>query len=116
LWRRDLTCEHGIESTVCKIDEATKTLHVFRFGAISQAALEGILAKAGIDFVVKATIRHRAMSEADTDPASTAPSVGEEAPGQAITHYAPAAPTAIVRPVAATKPGESDPRQLFMLH
>lgn len=71
-----------------------------------QAALEEILQRAGSTFSVKATVRHRAMSATHNEPVDESAGVGEEAPGQAITHYAPAAPTVIVRAIAPIESGK----------
>jgi L-threonylcarbamoyladenylate synthase len=90
----DGDCMHGIESTVVKIDAAAKELLVYRQGAVSQKRLEDLLetdenvAKlGGVHWKVRVVSRVVHMTA--NDPAPAAVTVGQEAPGQAVTHYAP---------------------------
>ena len=91
-------CMHGIESTVVKANIATKEVQLYRQGAISQKRLEEILENAdnvaklgGIQWTVKVVSRIVHMTASDPAPAAapSSGSVGQEAPGQAVTHYAP---------------------------
>ncbi|KAJ1444862.1 DHBP synthase RibB-like alpha/beta domain-containing protein [Pelagophyceae sp. CCMP2097] len=85
----DACCEHGIESTVCKIfeDDGGVVLRIFRRGAVSQSALSAaVLAVCGAGgYRVEETL---AENRADT---------AAEAPGQLLTHYAPRLPCYLAR-------------------
>ena len=88
----DTACKHGIESTVIKINKEMKQINIFRQGAITQYSLENILismksklTNQWIVNVVSRTVAMHSVSE-DTKIVST---IGQEAPGQAITHYSP---------------------------
>eukprot|EP01035_Chromulina_nebulosa_P034519 gene34519-46324_t len=106
-----VSCEYGIESTVLKVDGATKTLTIFRQGAVTQLQIEHVLqavmspSSAAVAWTVVAVSRTVQMhnprdeeltkptstltltrGEEETKPAEAAPSlVGQEAPGQAVS-------------------------------
>lgn len=84
------TCEHGIESTVLKIDYANRCLKVFRKGAVSLEQLESLVTQNREILFEEWTVEsvNRAVSMLDNSNAGVA-TKGEQAPGQAITHYAP---------------------------
>ena len=104
-----VSCEFGIESTVLKVDGATKTLTIFRQGAVTQLQIEKVLrtlnpsAAAWTVAAVSRTVQmHKRVEEEDAQPqASIAATVGQEAPGQAVTHYSPDVPCVMVRSVHA---------------
>lgn len=114
-------CEFGIESSVVKIDAANEQLIIFRQGAISQHQLEQCLRSVGSSWKVVAVQRavkmHSAVHTESSVPVGVESSVngtsdskpelsaeeqeqeiaaGQQAPGQAITHYAPDVPCFIV--------------------
>ena len=114
------TCRHGIESTVCKVDGAAAELVVYRRGATSEADLRRALAAAGLAgrLAVRVVNNHIPLPDAGEEGGggggdSTAQAdaaergeerereqeseVGQEAPGQLITHYAPDVPAFVVR-------------------
>jgi len=114
---RHLTCEHGIESTVCKIDAAAKRLVIYRQGAVTLAAIQRVLEGNDLNDYTIEVIKKYAPIETDGEgadgillgnppqkktrhdkPTCHSPSlgseeIGQEAPGQLITHYAPEVPT-----------------------
>jgi L-threonylcarbamoyladenylate synthase len=114
-----VNCEFGIESSVVKIDEGNRQLIIFRQGAVSQAQLEQCLASVRKDtgagaaastWKVVAIQRAVKMHSTDNSGPAAASSeetaraekeqeelAGQQAPGQAITHYAPDVPCVIVR-------------------
>lgn len=95
------SCEHGIESTVAKIDGAAKRIVIFRQGAVTQQLVEDALRSCNLaDWHVCAMNRALKMEGTGDAAAAAATSTsavavreeaqqGQEAPGQAITHYAP---------------------------
>lgn len=128
-------CEHGIESTVIKIDPSTQRIMLFRQGAITKPQLEDALRSIDDEEecsqhnfdnwkveVVKRTVEmhaaatqvgqsnvRRNKSSVDRLPdqhglEKTEKGVqdqegtveGQEAPGQAVTHYAPDVPCMVV--------------------
>jgi hypothetical protein len=93
-------CEVGIESTVARVDAASRELLVLRRGGVSELALAAALAKAGSAFVVRAKPRDA--------PAVVAEGVAAVAPGQLLTHYAPDRPTflALLGPTGASLQSE----------
>jgi len=120
---RASTCEHGIESTVCKIDAEAKCLIVYRQGAVPLAAIQRSLEENQLDdykievvrkFVPmpdeskqKVTENYQSNSPAPSKKLKTQEyainaeeekDVGEAAPGQLITHYAPDVETFLVNP------------------
>ena len=91
------TCAVGIESTVAKIDTARKVVTVLRQGAVSEADIYECLMESGYNtWQVEALSRVVKMHSSEDTPSSSSSSsagaVGEQAPGQAITHYAPDVP------------------------
>lgn len=106
-----VNCEFGIESSVVKIDAANKQLLIFRQGAVGQSQLEQCLAGVDDSWKVVAVQRAVKMHSADnsgpaaasgsesaaSDKDSEESAAGQQAPGQAITHYAPDVPCVIVR-------------------
>jgi L-threonylcarbamoyladenylate synthase len=99
------SCVHGIESTVLKIDGERQRLRVFRQGAISVLQLEALLEH---DWEIEVYQRHIKMegvqqesSQSPLELSEREQEVGQEAPGQAITHYAPDVPCYLV--TACTK-------------
>lgn len=106
-------CEFGIESSVVKIDAANEQLIIFRQGAVSQLQLEQCLRSIGSTWKVVAVQRAVKMHSAEHADGSASASIetaevqseeekeqevaaGQQAPGQAITHYAPDVPCFIV--------------------
>ena len=81
------TCRIGIESTVAKIDSASKTIFIFRQGAVSRAQLTIALTSAGIDWLVSEEVKKFHQTTATSEL-----TVGSEAPGMCLTHYAPDVP------------------------
>lgn len=121
-------CEYGIESSVVKIDVETEQLIIFRQGAVNQQQLENCLASAPSTigkWKVAAIKRAVKMShtESSEKPAPHADSAecaavvdaeqeslaGQQAPGQAITHYAPDVPCFIVQKVTVLEAGADAP-------
>lgn len=97
------TCLHGIESTVIKIDSANKRIMMLRQGAITTAQIKEVLVKVGaVEWDVAVIVRTVKMHPT-TPNEVIVPEVarGEEAPGQAITHYAPNNPCWMVSSVGA---------------
>lgn len=116
------TCEHGIESTVVKLDVVTKKnsigvievfdrrLCILRQGAVTQIQIENSLKEYHamlqspwlVQSIERSVVMHNTLEHPITiqNPSqSLLPSIqveGQEAPGQAITHYAPDVPCIIV--------------------
>lgn len=86
-------CDHGIESTVCSIGPG-QYVTVFRRGAVTRSQLEDALKE--IDFHVKVVDNF-----SKTPPKSNDDAVGEVAPGQLLTHYAPRLPAFLTTIAAA---------------
>lgn len=105
-------CLHGIESTVVKANIANKEVQIYRQGAVSQTRLQEILENVenvkklgGVQWTVRVVSRIVHMTASDLVPTptctgantsiktdtdtTTTTTVGQEAPGQAVTHYAP---------------------------
>ena len=105
----DRACQHGVESTVVKIEPSTRTIQLFRQGAVTRAMLQKTLDSyaalgAGL-WNVRVVRRTVEMHGTDKDKAKTVKSCseigeGQEAPGQAITHYAPDVPCYTVQSVS----------------
>ena len=91
------TCLHGIESTVLKIDEIQSKILILRQGAVTQHRIEQILRENRINWIVEAIQRTVKMETANEINETTDEPIGQEAPGQAITHYAPDVPCVIVK-------------------
>ncbi|RYG59804.1 hypothetical protein EON64_19870, partial [archaeon] len=91
----DLSCEFGIESTVVKLDAGHSQLLVYRQGAVSQQLLQDCLSQAALPW--STTVVTRVVNMHDQEEKKD--SVGEVAPGQAVTHYAPDVPCYLVQGV-----------------
>lgn len=91
----DSSCEFGIESTVLKVDGNTNQLLIYRQGAVTEDELEDALTKSNIHWKIITVNRTVKMhgngkdEENKSKAVTEATEVGEEAPGQAITHYSP---------------------------
>jgi len=111
------TCLHGIESTVCKIDLSRRMVVIFRQGAVTQVALQTeLLAHAvsntwSVEVVTRSVNMHAQLKEQEKGPEQAVRSTpiqvpvsvaGEQAPGQAITHYAPDVPCFLARSLQIT--------------
>mmetsp|Transcript_6414 Transcript_6414/g.9341 ORF Transcript_6414/g.9341 Transcript_6414/m.9341 type:complete len:618 (-) Transcript_6414:212-2065(-) len=71
-------CQVGVESTVAKVDEQSRTVSILRHGAVSPRDMERCLRDAGIhDYSVDVRAR------------TTSDQVKNVAPGQTVRHYAP---------------------------
>ena len=89
-------CSVGIESTVAKIDAVEKKIILFRRGGISQAQLESALRQGPFsDFSVE--VRAKVVIHKEEEVGLKG--VGEEAPGQHLTHYAPDVPATLLKVV-----------------
>ena len=106
------TCNVGIESTVAKVDSATKTIIIYRRGGISEAAIKNCLAHT--EYTVQALNKQvphdpsqipvddvAAVADQDTKVPDTkvehvVANTGEQAPGQCLTHYAPDVATSLL--------------------
>lgn len=91
---RTVDCLVGIESTVAKVDSENKKIVLFRRGGISQCQLEAALRDGAFsDYVVDVRAKVVIHEEEATTGLKT---VGEEAPGQHLTHYAPDVPATLL--------------------
>lgn len=102
----DRHCEFGIESTVAKLSEESKEIIIYRQGAITQAKIEHILRRNKLQWSVKVVKKmvdmhgtHAVDKKEDCSGKRSGGDVGQQAPGQAITHYAPDVPCMIVMSV-----------------
>ena len=92
------TCDVGIESTVIKIISEEKKVQILRQGAVVKRQIEEAMLEIDLDYEVETVLRAVKMESSShgrdsTGPAST--EQGQQAPGQAITHYAPDVPCVI---------------------
>lgn len=74
------TCEVGVESTVAKVDEQTKTISILRQGAVSAKDIQQCLLKNDLEklgYIVDVKVK------------STSEQVANIAPGQTVRHYSP---------------------------
>jgi L-threonylcarbamoyladenylate synthase len=85
------TCQHGIESTILKIDSNQLKIYILRQGAISQPEVQDLLNTIGDDQWSVESV-HRAVKHQPTDRKEE----GEIAPGQLLTHYAPYVPCTVI--------------------
>jgi L-threonylcarbamoyladenylate synthase len=104
-------CAVGIESTVLRVDAGARTLVVYRRGGVSTQGALAALEAAGIHgytarVVSKATAPPAAAAAAADAGAGAAAPVGEVAPGQLLTHYAPDVETRLVVRVVEGSGGE----------
>ena len=97
------TCNLGIESTVARISGADKYVHIFRQGGITKQQIEKVIESLGLGWRVDVVSRTVTMKHTSTTSTSSGSNnnnnnetIGQEAPGQAITHYAPDIPTYII--------------------
>lgn len=84
------SCQFGIESTVLKLDCTHSNLAILRHGAVTQQQICRLLHDRGFDLNVVSkprVVKQSATTQSEQHNDSTA--VGQEAPGQAITHYSP---------------------------
>lgn len=104
---RSLTCHYGIESTVVKIDSITRSLSILRLGAVTYAQISDCLTQMSEqDSNWSIYIRQKNVTMTHTDASlstaigtklsQTEEASGQEAPGQAITHYAPDVTTYLI--------------------
>lgn len=101
----DPSCEFGIESTVVKLDSEHAQLLIYRQGAVSQQLLQDCLAEASLSWstaVVTRVVKMHGQEEKKD-------AVGEVAPGQAVTHYAPDVPCYLVQGVSETSTSSGSP-------
>jgi tRNA threonylcarbamoyl adenosine modification protein (Sua5/YciO/YrdC/YwlC family) len=96
------TCLHGIESTVLKINGELRQIQIYRQGAVTQTQLEEILLKRNDNLstwivkVISRTVDMKHTNDVENEIKVEEIVVGQESPGQAITHYAPDVPCFIV--------------------
>jgi L-threonylcarbamoyladenylate synthase len=115
-----ITCKHGIESTVLRVNWPERALQIFRQGAVTKDDVEQLLQEHGItndvwkvEVVSRVVKMHAAPTSSSVVPSVIPPvstddevlapaatdsgnTVGEIAPGQAVTHYSPDIPCFIV--------------------
>jgi L-threonylcarbamoyladenylate synthase len=110
----DSSCEFGIESTVLKVDGKSNQLLIYRQGAVTEDELEDALTKSNIHWkilTVNRTVKmHGNEKEENKSTAVAEPTsvVGEEAPGQAITHYSPDISCYILKSFVPSSESSSD--------
>ena len=102
------TCQHGIESTVVKLNKEQRRVDIYRQGVVSQQQLQSALSACSqlAGWAVSVTTRVVDMHAA-VPSSSDAAEAGQEAPGQAVTHYSPDVPCLIATSLAAG-PASSD--------
>jgi L-threonylcarbamoyladenylate synthase len=101
------TCQHGIESTILKIDTMSSKIFILRQGAISQPEIEDLLQSTGDDrsnWSVEALHRAVNHSTPTTQQPTEEVSQGEVAPGQLLTHYAPYVPCTVINSLEVRSP------------
>lgn len=103
------TCQHGIESTILKIDSISSKIFILRQGAISQPEIEDLLRSPGDDmsrsnWLVESL--HRAVNHPTPTAQQTTEEIsqGEVAPGQLLTHYAPYVPCNVINSLEVNSP------------
>jgi L-threonylcarbamoyladenylate synthase len=93
------TCQHGIESTILKIDALNSKIYILRQGAINQPQIEDLLRSSDHEISSSWSVEaiHRAVSHPtpSLEPLGEAQQ-GEVAPGQLLTHYAPYVPCTVI--------------------
>lgn len=120
---KNATCRFGIESTVVKLDSHSSELRIYRQGAVTQTLIEDAAAlflrrnNWEVVNVNRAVVMHSGSSATNSSPEadlkeasrgddgpylcegrdSGGTGSGQEAPGQAVTHYAPDIPCFIVQ-------------------
>lgn len=91
------SCDLGIESTVAKISGIDKCVHIFRQGGITKQQIQKVIDSLEIGWKVDVVAKVVNMKHNDTNENhSIETNIGQEAPGQAVTHYAPDIPTYII--------------------
>ncbi len=94
------TCGVGIESTVLKVDDVHEKIIIFRRGGVSEDDIRAVLSGTGYSLEVlnKTVPMHAENKNVDEElPLSEAvDAVGQQAPGQCLTHYAPDVNTSMV--------------------
>jgi hypothetical protein len=118
-----VACEHGIESTVIKLDMAVKSILIMRQGAVTQTQFESLLSvnREFCDWSVVPLKRvvhmHKSVDDVSASSVVSASSsppvveVGQVAPGQALTHYAPDVPCYTLSSMQITR--ENDSHTIF---
>lgn len=142
------TCRFGIESTVVKLDSCSSELRIYRQGAVTQTLIEDAAAlflrrnNWEVVNVNRAVVMHSGCSATNSSPYADAEATrgdgcddgpylcegretgsGQEAPGQAVTHYAPDIPCFIVQSIllygmvrcALIKPAAADANRTVLL-
>src|SRR5690606_5758857 len=90
-------CGVGVESTVCKIDDASCSVQVLRVGAVTPSQLQQALKEIDVDWPV---------TRPASDSAAHSPhdeSRVQESPGRFTRHYAPDVLASLVR-ASAVRP------------
>ena len=112
-------CDVGIESTVVKVDAATKQLLLLRRGGVPEAELARWLARENSGFTLKvepqkhkpppplppdetSNVQVTKATAAATSKDSSSDGPGMLAPGMSLTHYAPDLPSFLVNAAAST--------------
>ena len=97
-----------------KVDPTSRTLTVFRQGGVSVQQLGGVL---GAEWTVQVMQRHVRMEHtaaaATAEEEVQAEGRGQEAPGQAITHYAPDVPCYLVRAAGESTEAQGGEEQVL---
>lgn len=105
-----ISCQFGIESTVLRINSQSKSLTIFRQGAVTRTDIEKCLSAYGEGLELwtieissrQVSLTHTSKEQTNASLVSgESPAVGEVAPGQAITHYSPDVPCYIVNSIIA---------------
>eukprot|EP00607_Mallomonas_marina_P000390 CAMPEP_0182434998 /NCGR_PEP_ID=MMETSP1167-20130531/72979_1 /TAXON_ID=2988 /ORGANISM="Mallomonas Sp, Strain CCMP3275" /LENGTH=449 /DNA_ID=CAMNT_0024625495 /DNA_START=298 /DNA_END=1647 /DNA_ORIENTATION=+ len=121
------TCEHGIESTVLKIDSERRLLVVLRMGSVTVEMLERLLLHRshededeewGVEVVQRSVHLTAPVSVQEAaDPSALQVSKtgsnqvagdGQEAPGQSVTHYSPDVTCFMVSSLSVEERGASE--------
>ena len=93
-----VTCTVGIESTVIKIISEEKKIQILRQGAVIKRQIEEALQEIDLEYEVEVVLRAVKMEPSSPDkitPGQESTVQSQQAPGQAITHYAPDVPCVI---------------------
>lgn len=99
------SCEFGIESTVIKLEPESSQISIFRQGGISQNQLQEFLNSKNINWTIKTVVRTVKMhhsAEVSSTPSLNTNEIGQIAPGQAVTHYAPDIPCYMLKSLTIT--------------
>lgn len=100
------TCQHGIESTILKIDSLASKIFILRQGAISQPEIEELLrSNQYSNWSVEALHRAVPLHASPCPPQNNSNEIqGEVAPGQLLTHYAPYVPCTVINSLDVKSP------------